>query len=81
VLAAGCGVLGYLAISEPSPWTADEQRRHLLARPSCDAARSVGLAPAMRGRPGYWPSHDRDGNGIACEPYGSSSRPWRRWRL
>ncbi|HEY8277268.1 MAG TPA: excalibur calcium-binding domain-containing protein [Methyloceanibacter sp.] len=30
--------------------------------------RLVGLAPAYRGQPGYRASHDRDDDGIACEP-------------
>lgn len=42
---------------------------HLAASPNCTAARAVGLAPARRGQPGYWPSHDADNDGIACEPY------------
>jgi hypothetical protein len=46
-----------------------EAVRHLLASPNCDAARSVGLAPAGRGQPGYYNRHDADDDGIACEPY------------
>ena len=42
---------------------------HLAAAPNCNAARSVGLAPARRGQPGYWLSHDRDRDGWACEPW------------
>ena len=42
--------------------------RHLAAVPNCDAARQIGLAPAYRGDPGYWPQHDRDKDGWACEP-------------
>jgi Excalibur calcium-binding domain len=52
-----------------SPWTAAMQAKHIAAYPSCTAARAVGLAPAYRGQPGYWPQHDRDKDGIACEPY------------
>jgi Excalibur calcium-binding domain len=43
--------------------------RHALASPDCDAARSVGLANARVGQPGYYPQHDADNDGIACEPY------------
>jgi hypothetical protein len=43
--------------------------RHMLAAPNCDAARFMGLAPAHRGEPGYYPRHDRDKDGIACEPW------------
>ncbi|MFU0505841.1 excalibur calcium-binding domain-containing protein [Pseudaminobacter sp. NGMCC 1.201702] len=42
---------------------------HLAAAPNCNAARAVGLAPARRGQPGYWLSHDRDRDGWACEPW------------
>ncbi|MGI6854387.1 excalibur calcium-binding domain-containing protein [Mesorhizobium sp. 1B3] len=42
---------------------------HLAASPNCTAARAVGLAPARRGQPGYWPSHDADNDGIASKPY------------
>lgn len=36
---------------------------------SCAAARAAGAAPMRRGDPGYSPRLDRDGDGIACEPY------------
>src|SRR5262245_28569086 len=39
--------------------------------PNCDTARSMGLAPARRGEPGYRPHLDADNDGIACEPI-----PW-----
>ncbi|HYF07345.1 MAG TPA: excalibur calcium-binding domain-containing protein [Acetobacteraceae bacterium] len=48
-------------------WTTE--MRHFLARPSCATARAVGLAPAYRGAPGYWPHLDADHDGIACEPW------------
>lgn len=35
----------------------------------CDAARAAGVAPLRRGEPGYRDALDRDGDGIACEPY------------
>lgn len=34
---------------------------------SCAAARAAGAAPLHRGDPGYSPSLDRDGDGVACE--------------
>jgi hypothetical protein len=37
--------------------------------PNCTTARALGLAPAYRGQPGYRAHLDRDGDGIACEPY------------
>lgn len=36
---------------------------------NCAAARAAGAAPLYRGRPGYRPEMDGDGDGIACEPY------------
>ncbi|WP_328933243.1 MULTISPECIES: excalibur calcium-binding domain-containing protein [unclassified Streptomyces] len=35
----------------------------------CDAARAAGAAPLHRGDPGYRSELDRDGDGVACEPY------------
>jgi hypothetical protein len=39
--------------------------------PNCDAARAAGRNPIRQGEQGYSPHLDRDGGGIACEP-------WRR---
>ncbi|MDQ1033626.1 cytoskeletal protein RodZ [Streptomyces sp. V3I8] len=36
---------------------------------NCDAARDAGAAPVYQGDPGYGPHLDRDGDGVACEPY------------
>lgn len=66
------GVLVVLAgwsLVAVKPRTVGEGARHLLAAPNCDAARAVGLAPARRGQPGYYASHDADDDGIACEPW------------
>jgi hypothetical protein len=52
-----------------SPWSLLTVVRHVAAVPNCTAARTVGLAPAEKGHPGYYPSHDADGDGIACEPF------------
>src|SRR5262245_44794329 len=41
--------------------------KHIAAFPNCAAARAVGLAPAYRGQPGYWPKLDADNDGISCE--------------
>jgi Excalibur calcium-binding domain len=35
----------------------------------CSDARAAGKAPLYRGQPGYAAHLDRDGDGIACEPY------------
>jgi hypothetical protein len=34
----------------------------------------MGLAPAYQGEPGYYPQHDDDRGGIACEPWPRPSR-------
>lgn len=36
---------------------------------NCDAARSAGVASINAGEPGYRDELDRDGDGVACEPY------------
>lgn len=35
----------------------------------CADARAAGVAPIHRGQPGYRSELDRDGDGVACEPY------------
>ena len=35
----------------------------------CSDARSAGVAPLYRNQPGYRDALDRDGDGVACEPY------------
>jgi hypothetical protein len=60
-----------------SPWPPVLSVRHIMSAPNCAAARTMGLAPARRGMPGYWSKHDADNDGIACEPIPA----WRlRWR-
>lgn len=36
---------------------------------NCDEARAAGDAPLFVGDPGYGSHLDRDGDGVACEPY------------
>jgi hypothetical protein len=36
---------------------------------NCSQARAAGAAPLIRGLPGYRSDMDRDGAGVACEPY------------
>ncbi|HEV2558926.1 MAG TPA: excalibur calcium-binding domain-containing protein [Microvirga sp.] len=36
---------------------------------NCSDARRIGIVPLYSGYPGYRASLDRDGDGIACEPY------------
>jgi len=61
-------VVGWVVVSLFVGWGPLTTLRHLAAAPNCDAARFVGLAPAKRGQPGYWASHDRDNDGVSCEP-------------
>lgn len=35
--------------------------------PNCSAARAAGVAPLLRGQPGYASKLDRDNDGVACE--------------
>ena len=35
----------------------------------CSDVRAAGKAPLRQGQPGYAPHLDRDGDGVACEPY------------
>lgn len=70
LLAATAGVL--IAVGSfmaTGSWPVDVKLRHLLAATNCSTARAVGLAPALRGEPGYYLHLDADGDGIACEPY------------
>ena len=34
---------------------------------NCTEARAAGVAPLLRGAPGYRDALDRDGDGVACE--------------
>jgi len=61
--------LAYPVVVNLSRWPLSVAIRHAAAAPNCAAARMVGLAPARRGQPGYYPQHDRDRDGIACEPW------------
>jgi hypothetical protein len=63
------GVALYWGLVMFSPWPPMMTLKHIASFPNCNAARAVGLAPAHKGEPGYWQSHDRDGDGIACEPW------------
>jgi hypothetical protein len=63
-----CGAMAWRAADIPDA-SPSERVRHLLAKPNCQAARLVRLAPSAAGRPGYWAEHDRDRDGAACEPW------------
>ncbi|MER9165284.1 excalibur calcium-binding domain-containing protein [Mesorhizobium sp. M7A.F.Ca.US.010.02.1.1] len=63
ILLSGYIVYGFVGIRFDTPLSV---LRHLAAFPNCTAAR--------RGEPGYWPTHDADHDGIACEPWHGASR-------
>jgi hypothetical protein len=68
IIAASAGAL-YLGLVTLSPWPPIITIRHLLSFRNCEAAREMGLAPANKGDPGYWQKHDRDRDGVSCEPW------------
>jgi len=81
ILLFGYVFYGFIGVRIDSPLAA---LRHLAAFPNCTAAGLVGLAPARKGEPGYWPTHDADSDGVACEPWhgatASGVRVHRYWR-
>lgn len=48
------------------PSTTDEDAAEVYYK-NCAAAREAGVAPLLRGEPGYRPGLDRDDDGVACE--------------
>jgi len=56
----------FAAVMLVNSWSLATTARHFAAAANCSTARTLGLAPARRGEPGYWPWLDRDGNGVAC---------------
>jgi len=48
------------------------EERHLYAARGCAEAAEVGLVPARRGEPGYWPQWDGDNDGVSCELWRSA---------
>ena len=70
--------LVWFTITSLSPWPVPLTVQHYLASHDCDSARAVGLAPARRGEPGYWPDLDADHDGIACETWPPAHRRARR---
>lgn len=73
LLAAVVGaVIGFVLVS--SPWPVGATLKHWAAAPNCTAAWTVGLPRAHKGQPGYYPRHDADGDGIACEVMPGSFR-------
>jgi hypothetical protein len=63
----GFAIGGSLALMLFNNWTPEMTGRHIAAAWNCQTAQSVGLAPAHRGQPGYWPWLDTNSDGVACE--------------
>jgi len=78
VLGLIVGGVSYLLLVALSPWPPLLTLKHFAALPSCKLANAVGLAPAYKGQPGYWPAHDEDGDGKACELWVRNEHGWRR---
>ncbi len=57
---------GALALVIVTPWPFQTSMRHFAAAFGCDAARTMGLAPAKYGHPGYWPWLDAEHHGRTC---------------
>lgn len=73
-------VAGSVALSvyvRTSPYEPSRAVAHLVARAGCDAAASVGLAPAYRGGLGYHDRNDADGDGVACDSIDLGAEPLR----
>jgi hypothetical protein len=66
VLGVGAGA-AYLTVEALSPGPILTLLKHVAAAEGCRTAHALGLTPAQRGEPGYWPHHDGDDDGIACE--------------
>jgi len=57
------------AVMPPTAKQSHETQSFSVYYRRCDDARAAGAAPIRRGQPGYRPELDRDGDGVACEPY------------
>src|SRR5262245_5214950 len=66
--------VAFVVVWASSPWPVTTTLRHIASAPNCDFARLVGLAPAYRGQPGYWPKLDADNDGISCEVWPRRTR-------
>jgi hypothetical protein len=81
----GLAGFAFVMLLHLSPWGIILTLRHVAAFPNCAAAEAVGLAPSRIGEPGYWPRHDADHDGIACEAaawhqsYRYTPEPGRGW--
>ncbi|QRM28340.1 excalibur calcium-binding domain-containing protein [Microvirga sp. VF16] len=68
-LAAAAIYIFYTWAWKSNLWLSEQVRLQAAYITDCASARRLGIAPLYRGFPGYRASLDRDGDGIACEPY------------
>lgn len=61
------GAAGGVVLRDPTP--APRSEGASWSYRNCSEARAAGDAPLHRDQPGYGAHLDRDGDGIACEPY------------
>ncbi len=50
-----------------SPFPMQVTIAHMMSMSGCAMTRHLGLAPAVKGAPGYHVRNDANGNGVACE--------------
>jgi hypothetical protein len=65
-IVSGIGLLGGLLAAQALS-SSEQPEPYPTFFENCDAARQAGVAPILRGEPGYRPALDRDNDGIACE--------------
>ncbi len=68
-LGAAVTVITYCWSWNSNIWPANQTILQATFIQSCGDARRIGIVPLYSGYPGYRASLDRDGDGIACEPY------------
>jgi hypothetical protein len=68
-LAAIAAYIVYTWVWRSNLWPSEQVRSQAASITDCASARRMGIAPLYKGFPGYSASLDRDGDGIACEPY------------
>ena len=68
-LAAVATYILYTWVWRSNLWPSEQVRVQAAYITDCSSARRMGIAPLYKGFPGYRASLDRDGDGIACEPY------------
>jgi hypothetical protein len=66
-IVSGIGLLAGLLAAQALSSTEQPEPAPTAFYENCDAARQAGVAPILRGEPGYRPALDRDNDGIACE--------------